>query len=134
MKIDECNLAIIKHLREGRKSFKKIADDLDLSENTVRTRVRKLEEEGVLRITGLDAVRGEPPGVRPRLLLQERECVHSEAQSIPAIVSRESASGPMAGTTGTPTPTPTQPLPVVYYIPPLAAVKSLDTTLWAHSP
>lgn len=53
MKIDENTIAIIRHLRNGRKSFKKIADDLSLSENTVRTRVSKLIEEGILQICGL---------------------------------------------------------------------------------
>jgi Lrp/AsnC family transcriptional regulator for asnA, asnC and gidA len=53
MKIDETNLAIIKHLREGRKSFKRIADDLAVTENTVRARVSRLIEAGVLEITGL---------------------------------------------------------------------------------
>lgn len=53
MKIDETSLAIIKHLREGRKSFQKIAEDLSVTENTVRARVNKLVEEGVLEITGL---------------------------------------------------------------------------------
>jgi Lrp/AsnC family transcriptional regulator, regulator for asnA, asnC and gidA len=53
MKIDDTNLAIIKHLREGRKSFKRIAEELAITENTVRARVNKLIEEGVLEITGL---------------------------------------------------------------------------------
>jgi Lrp/AsnC family transcriptional regulator for asnA, asnC and gidA len=53
MKIDETNLAIIKHLRDGRKSFKRIAQALRLSENTVRVRVNMLVEEGVLDIAGL---------------------------------------------------------------------------------
>lgn len=53
MKMDETNIAIIKHLRDGRKSFKKIADDLGLTENTVRSRVNRLMEEGVLDIAGL---------------------------------------------------------------------------------
>ena len=53
MKIDETNLAIIKHLRDGRKSFKKIANDLSITENTVRSRVEKLMEEGILDIIGL---------------------------------------------------------------------------------
>lgn len=53
MEIDEINLAIINHLKDGRVSYKKIADDLHLAEGTVRTRVRKLREEGVLEITGL---------------------------------------------------------------------------------
>jgi Lrp/AsnC family transcriptional regulator for asnA, asnC and gidA len=53
MKIDETSLAIIKHLREGRKSFQKIAENLSITENTVRARVNRLIEEGVLDITGL---------------------------------------------------------------------------------
>ena len=53
MKIDENTIAIIRHLREGRKSFQKIADDLSLSENTVRTRVNKLTNAGILDICGL---------------------------------------------------------------------------------
>jgi Lrp/AsnC family transcriptional regulator, regulator for asnA, asnC and gidA len=53
MKIDENSLAIIKHLRDGRKSFKAIADDLSITENTVRARVNRLTEEGVLEVTGL---------------------------------------------------------------------------------
>ncbi|HSL41124.1 MAG TPA: AsnC family transcriptional regulator, partial [Desulforhopalus sp.] len=53
MKIDEINLAIINHLRDGRMPFKKIADSLAVSEGTVRGRVKKLKEEGVLAITAL---------------------------------------------------------------------------------
>ena len=53
MNIDKINLAIIKHLRSGRKSYKKIAEQLSLSENTVRARVQKLIDHGILEITGL---------------------------------------------------------------------------------
>lgn len=53
MKIDENTIAIIRHLREGRKSFRKIADDLSLTETTVRTRVNKLINAGILEICGL---------------------------------------------------------------------------------
>ncbi len=53
MKIDETSIAICKHLRAGRKSFKKIAREMSVSENTVRARVNKLTEEGILDITGL---------------------------------------------------------------------------------
>ena len=60
MKIDETNLAIIKHLRQGRRSFKKISEDLDITENTVRARVNKLTEEGVLEISGLVDVESIP--------------------------------------------------------------------------
>jgi Lrp/AsnC family transcriptional regulator for asnA, asnC and gidA len=53
MNVDKINLAIIKHLRNGRKSYQKIARDLAVSENTVRTRVKQLMDEGVLDIIGL---------------------------------------------------------------------------------
>ncbi len=53
MKIDQSIIDLIKHLRDGRKSLKKIADDLDLSENTVRSRVNQLMQEGILDITGV---------------------------------------------------------------------------------
>ena len=44
---------IIKHLRSGRKSYKKIAEKLSVSENTVRNRVQNLVDNGILEITGL---------------------------------------------------------------------------------
>lgn len=53
MNIDKTNLAIIKHLRNGRKSYQKISRDLSISENTVRTRVQKLIEKGILDINGV---------------------------------------------------------------------------------
>ncbi len=53
MNLDDTNLEIIKYLRQGRKSFKKIAEELSLSENTVRSRVNKLTDEGILEIAGL---------------------------------------------------------------------------------
>lgn len=53
MKIDPTNIAIIKHLRDGRKSLRKIAQKLSISENTVRSRVNLLIKEDVLEISGL---------------------------------------------------------------------------------
>jgi Lrp/AsnC family transcriptional regulator for asnA, asnC and gidA len=53
MKIDDSSIEIIKHLRDGRASYKKIAKELSLSENTVRSRVNKLRKEGILDIAGL---------------------------------------------------------------------------------
>lgn len=53
MKIDEINVSIINHLRDGRVPFKKIAEKLGVSEGTIRSRVKKLQDEGVLEITGL---------------------------------------------------------------------------------
>ncbi|MCF8114394.1 MAG: Lrp/AsnC family transcriptional regulator [Desulfotignum sp.] len=53
MKIDKTNIDIVRELKDGKKSFKKIADKLQITENTVRSRVNKLQEEGVLEICGL---------------------------------------------------------------------------------
>ena len=61
MKLDATNLAIIRHLRDGRKAIKAIALDLDITENTVRSRVNKLIEDGILDISGnirVDALSG----------------------------------------------------------------------------
>jgi len=52
MKIDKINLAIIKHLRDGRKSFNKIAEELNITENTVRSRVNRMTEAGLVEIVG----------------------------------------------------------------------------------
>lgn len=53
MKIDDTNIRIIKYLRNGRESYRKIADELGITENTVRSRVNKLIDEGILDITGV---------------------------------------------------------------------------------
>lgn len=51
--MDDINLKIIKHLRDGRKKYRLIAKDLDITENTVRSRVNKMIESGALRIVGI---------------------------------------------------------------------------------
>jgi Lrp/AsnC family transcriptional regulator, regulator for asnA, asnC and gidA len=61
MHMDSNNLAIIRQLRDGRKSYKVIAEKLNLSENTVRSRVQRMAEEGLLEISSLvnpDALEG----------------------------------------------------------------------------
>lgn len=52
MNMDEMSLQIIKHLRDGRKSFGEIGKDLSVTTNTVRARVRKLMKKGTLEIIG----------------------------------------------------------------------------------
>lgn len=52
-RIDPTNMAIIRHLRDGRKSLKKIAEELSITENTVRSRVNKMVEEGTVEISSL---------------------------------------------------------------------------------
>ena len=52
MRIDETAIAIIRHLKEGRKSYADIARSLSVTENTVRARVNQMMREGVLKISG----------------------------------------------------------------------------------
>lgn len=52
-KVDEVNREIFRRLGDGRKSFSSIADELGVAENTVRIRVGKLMDEGMLSFQGL---------------------------------------------------------------------------------
>ncbi len=61
MKLDAINIDIIRHLKSGRKSYKLIARELAITENTVRSRVNKMIEQGLLDISGnimVDALPG----------------------------------------------------------------------------
>ncbi len=60
MKIDETSIALIKHLKDGRKSFRRIADEIGVSENTVRSRASALQDAGMLEISGLVDPEGIP--------------------------------------------------------------------------
>jgi len=51
--MDAIDIGIIKQLEDGRLSFKTVADRLGLAEGTVRNRVRKLTDLGILDITGV---------------------------------------------------------------------------------
>lgn len=53
MKTDEMDIDIMRHIRDGRKSLKKIADAINLSENSARKRLNKMMDEEVLEISGL---------------------------------------------------------------------------------
>ena len=61
MQIDAVNFDIIRHLKDGRKSYKLIAQELSITENTVRSRVNRMVEDGILEISGnvrVDVLRG----------------------------------------------------------------------------
>ncbi len=61
MQIDAVNFDIIRHLKDGRKSYKLIAQELSITENTVRSRVNRMIEDGILEISGnvrVDVLRG----------------------------------------------------------------------------
>ncbi|MBU2644490.1 Lrp/AsnC family transcriptional regulator [bacterium] len=53
MKVDDMDLDIIRHLWNGRKSYREIGKSLGITTNTVRTRVSKMVEAGALQIIGL---------------------------------------------------------------------------------
>ncbi len=58
--MDELDKKILTQLKEGRRSFKKIADTIGITENTVRSRVRRMEEEGAIKISAyVDADKNE---------------------------------------------------------------------------
>ena len=52
-KCDKTDLEIIENLWDGRTPYSDIADKIGLTTNTVRNRVNKLRESGVLQIIGL---------------------------------------------------------------------------------
>ena len=52
-RIDDTNKDIIRSLRDGRKPYSAVADELGITENTVRSRVNRLMDDVVLSITGL---------------------------------------------------------------------------------
>lgn len=52
MDIGDTNIQILRHLKDGRKSFKLIAEELSVTENTIRSRVNKLVDEGILKFSG----------------------------------------------------------------------------------
>ena len=51
--IDATNKAIIKALSDGRRPYSAVAEELGITENTVRARVNRMIEDGVMRITAL---------------------------------------------------------------------------------
>lgn len=53
MNLDDINLEIIRMLKKGVRSPKAIAKELDVSYNTVRRRIEKLEKGGLLKMRGL---------------------------------------------------------------------------------
>ena len=53
-RLDESDLAIVEHLsRDARVSNREIAEDLGVTEGTVRARVKRMEEEKLIRLTAV---------------------------------------------------------------------------------
>jgi len=53
MKIDEINMKIIQHMQNGRKPVSEIAENLSITENTVRTRTKKMISQSFLDVKGV---------------------------------------------------------------------------------
>ncbi|MCG8339071.1 MAG: Lrp/AsnC family transcriptional regulator [Proteobacteria bacterium] len=53
MKTDDIDLKIIRRLWNGRTPYKDIGEEIGLTTNTVRSRVNRLLENGILQIIGL---------------------------------------------------------------------------------
>ena len=56
-KIDKIGLEIVKHLQDGRKSYKEIGQALGFTEATIRSKVNKMLEEGLIAIKALTSTR-----------------------------------------------------------------------------
>jgi Lrp/AsnC family transcriptional regulator for asnA, asnC and gidA len=89
MEIDETNIEILRHLKDGRKPFKLIAEALSITENTVRSRVNRLIEEGILKFSGnvnIDALAGHNLlylGIKLRTMsLQEKAAEFSRLKGV----------------------------------------------------
>jgi Lrp/AsnC family transcriptional regulator for asnA, asnC and gidA len=92
MQIDPVNIEIIRHLKDGRKSYKVIARELAITENTVRSRVNKMIEDGSLEITGnvrVDVLRGHSLlylGVKLKTMdLQEKAREFSQLRGVVSV-------------------------------------------------
>lgn len=59
-KVDDTNKTIIKLLKDGRRAYSSIAAELGITENTVRSRVNKLIDDGILDIAGLVDIKCVP--------------------------------------------------------------------------
>ena len=53
MKLDEINMRIIRHMQNARKPVSEIAEDLSITENTVRTRTKKMLDQSFLDVKGV---------------------------------------------------------------------------------
>ena len=50
---DDPNIPMFQALKDGRRAFREVAEELGVTENTVRARYKKLIEAGVLEVTAL---------------------------------------------------------------------------------
>ena len=53
MDVEDPNIPMFQALKDGRRAFREVAEELGVTENTVRARYKKLIEAGVLEVTAL---------------------------------------------------------------------------------
>jgi Lrp/AsnC family transcriptional regulator for asnA, asnC and gidA len=76
---DEIDRGILRQLQEdGRRSFREIARAIDVSERTVRTRVRRMQDTGLLRFLAFVDPRQVEDGVLALVLLRVRVEAHDQ--------------------------------------------------------
>ena len=95
--LDEVNMGIIRHFRDGRVPFSKVAEDLGVSENTVRARVKGLRDSQIMEITGLidpDALPGHSTAfVGLKVEPQQVMAVAEEVADLRGVVATAVVSG-----------------------------------------
>lgn len=97
MAMDDLNMGIIRHFLDGRVPFSKVAQDLGVSENTIRSRVQSLRESQIMEITGLvdpDVLPGHSTAfiglkVEPQLVIR----VADEVSRLKGVVASAAISG-----------------------------------------
>ncbi len=62
MILDQLNCDILIRLKDGRRSFREIAEELEVTENTVRSRVNRMTESGQMEIKALVEPEAIPGG------------------------------------------------------------------------
>ncbi len=95
--LDELHIKILRQLRDGRKKFSQIAAELGVAENTVRHRVQRLMEQGVLHVTGLispSALRGHYVAIIGfKVAPNQAERVAKELNQLKGVISASCCSG-----------------------------------------
>jgi len=95
--LDDLHIRILRQLRDGRKKFSRIAAELGVAENTVRYRVQKLIDQGVLHITGLispSALRGHYVAfVGFKVIPDQAGRVARELSDLKGVISASCSSG-----------------------------------------
>jgi len=95
--IDDIYINILRHLLDGRKKYSTIARDLGIAENTVRARVKKLTDAGVLRIVGLVDPKALPKHytayIGMRTIPSQASRIAEEVSKLKGVISASCVSG-----------------------------------------